>query len=86
MHVGRCVHRIACTGKDRVISFFQPADDTYRIGMCSSVGPHYDPTGNGPTSAMGYNVTCTPDTPEQCEIGDLTGKHDTIDISGEPQW
>lgn len=72
----------------RVIPFsMQPSDDTYRVGMCSSVGPHYDPTGNGPTNRDGYNVSCTPDTPDGCEIGDLTGKHDTINISGEPwQW
>jgi len=54
--------------------------------MCGSVGPHYDPTGNGPTSAVGYSMRCTPDTPNMCEIGDLAGKHGTVNISGGLPW
>ena len=61
----------------------QPGEE-YRVGMCD-VGPHYDPTGNGPTGRANYSIECTRQTPEMCEIGDLTGKHTTINISGESQ-
>ena len=64
----------------------QPGEE-YHLGDCDisnegNVGPHYDPTGNGPTSRPGYSTDCTPDTPSGCEIGDLTGKHARINIPG----
>ena len=61
----------------------QPGEE-YRVGTCD-VGPHYDPTGNGPTNRTNYSIECTRQTPEMCEIGDLTGKHTTINIAGESQ-
>ena len=61
----------------------QPSED-YRVGTCD-VGPHYDPTVNGPTNRTNYSIECTRQTPEMCEIGDLTGKHTTINIAGESQ-
>ena len=59
-----------------------PGED-YRVGMCGDVGPHYDPTGRGPTSAPNYSTLCTPDTPDMCEIGDLTRKHGPLSVTGE---
>lgn len=53
------------------------------VGDCSDVGPHYDPTVMGPTSRANYSLDCTCDTPVGCEVGDLTGKHDQIDVPGE---
>ena len=68
------------------IPHIQPGEE-YLIANCDitasgNVGPHYDPTGNGPTSRGGYSTVCTPDTPRSCEVGDLTGKHARIDIPG----
>ena len=60
----------------------QPSEQ-YRVGGCSDVGPHYDPTGMGPTSRENYTVDCTCNTTEGCEVGDLTGKHAQIDVPGE---
>ena len=45
------------------------------------VGPHYDPTNN--SANVNYSIDCNPSAPEQCEIGDLTGKHSQINIGGE---
>ena len=60
----------------------QPGEE-YRVGDCSVIGPHYDPTVMGPTDSQGYSVNCTADTPTECEVGDLTGKHDTVHVSGK---
>lgn len=65
-----------------VLITIQPGEE-YRVGDCTAIGPHYDPTGMGPTNATGYSANCTPDTPIGCEVGDLTGKHDTVDVSGK---
>ena len=64
----------------------QPGEE-YRIAYCNitaggNVGPHFDPTGNGPTNRIDYPTNCTPDMPDGCEVGDLTGKHARIDIPG----
>lgn len=60
--------------------------ETYRIGMegCTPqiVGPHYDPTNN--SANVNYSIDCNPSAPEQCEIGDLTGKHSQINIGAVP--
>ena len=62
----------------------QPGEE-YRTGYCNTsvnIGGHYDPTNNGPTSDPGYSSQCTPDTQRGCEVGDLTGKHNTLVVSG----
>ena len=53
--------------------------------MCGSdsAGPHYDPT-DQPAGAGGYSERCTPQTPEGCEIGDLTGKLGTVNVAARP--
>lgn len=35
-------------------------------------------------SSEGYAERCTPDTPTMCEIGDLTGKLDIVNVSNSP--
>ena len=57
--------------------------EDYRIGACAAAGPHFDPTGAN-ASSPGYNARCTPETPKACEIGDLTGKLDTINVAARP--
>ena len=59
----------------------QPSEE-YRVGECT-VGPHYDPTGMGPTDRADYDTDCTCDSPGGCEVGDLTGKHDQINVPGK---
>lgn len=62
----------------------QPGEE-YRLGNCNTsgnIGGHFDPTGKGPTSDAGYQGRCTPDMPVECEEGDLSGKHDTLTVSG----
>ena len=44
---------------------------------------HYSPFGNGPSGTDEYNAVCSPDTVIECEVGDLTGKHSTIDVMGK---
>ncbi len=66
--------------------YIQPGEE-YRQGYCNTsgnIGGHYRPFGNGPPSIDGYNVTCTPDLTRGCVVGDLTGKHATITIAGNP--
>ncbi len=53
--------------------------------MCNTsgnIGGHYDPFSRGPTSASNYSQICGPDMVEGCEVGDLTGKHVTINVAG----
>lgn len=37
----------------------------------------------GPPFNPNYAQNCTPTTPELCELGDVTGKHDTLTVAGE---
>ncbi len=48
------------------------------------VGPHYDPFNRPPPSDPQYFCTPEPSNITNCEVGDLTGKHDTVDISANP--
>ena len=66
------------------ILFPQPSSG-YRFGSCQpDIGGHYDPFNRPPPSDPSY--FCTPDRENitNCEVGDLTGKHDTIDVTGSP--
>ncbi len=65
----------------------QPGEE-YRIGVCNTtgnIGPHFDPQQIGPPFNPNYAINCTAETPSNCELGDLTGKHDTVIVSGEPK-
>lgn len=64
--------------------YYQQVTNDYRQGICNSnIGSHYDPFSAGPISLPGYLDRCGPDTPDECEVGDLSGKHSMIDIDGE---
>ena len=67
-----------------VVSIFQPNED-YRVGVCGpdQAGPHYDPQ-MAIAGSPGYGERCSFETPEGCEIGDLTGKLGTIDVAATP--
>ena len=67
-----------------LLSSPQPGDE-YRTGGCNitgNIGGHYRPFGNGPPGGN-YNLSCNPDMLTGCEVGDLTGKHATINVPGE---
>lgn len=54
--------------------------------MCDTtgnIGPHFDPMQIGPSFNPTYATDCSPETPSACELGDLTGKHDTVVVSGK---
>ena len=60
---------------------------TYRDGTgCTGddVGPHFDPFERPPPSDPSYFCTPDQDNITNCEVGDLTGKHDVIDIAANP--
>ena len=48
------------------------------------MGPHFDPFNRPPTNNPAYFCTPEPSNITNCEVGDLTGKHDTIDVSANP--
>ncbi|CAG8501232.1 12365_t:CDS:2 [Cetraspora pellucida] len=50
----------------------------YKIvnGDCNSTGTHLDPSGVGKKP----NYHCNPKTPNECEAGDLSGKHGDLEI------
>ena len=56
----------------------------YREGQCGEVGDHFNPYNLNRTSVE-YKSTCGPDNIEACEIGDLSKKHDQIDIPVAPE-
>lgn len=57
----------------------------YRTGVCTGdVGPHFDPFERPPPSDPLYYCTPGSSNITNCEVGDLTGKHDVIDISANP--
>lgn len=59
------------------------------MGVCdtsTNILGHYRPLGNGPTSNSDYSTVCGPNRTQGCEVGDLTGKHDTVTVQGEFVW
>jgi hypothetical protein len=68
-----------------VHSFPQPGEE-YRLAVCNisdNILGHFDPFGRAPTGTPEYNAACTPNTTSGCEVGDLTGKHSTINVQGK---
>ncbi len=65
----------------------QPGEE-YKEPVCDTnsttgnIRGHYDPFGSGPTMRPGYDVDCGANRTSGCEVGDLTGKHDRLTISG----
>lgn len=51
-------------------------------GCCGSTGGHWNPY-NINTSISSYKVTCRPDWPFACEIGDLSSKHKMLNLSSK---
>ena len=62
---------------------FQPSAN-YRFGDCSDVEGHFDPFNRPPPNDPSYFCTPDKDNITNCEVGDLTGKHDQITVSGRP--
>ena len=53
------------------------------MGNCSEVGPHYNPTGVD-ASDPNYMNYCNPSNISSCEVGDLSNKLGTLDITNDP--
>uniref|UniRef100_A0A673GAC8 Superoxide dismutase copper/zinc binding domain-containing protein n=1 Tax=Sinocyclocheilus rhinocerous TaxID=307959 RepID=A0A673GAC8_9TELE len=51
-------------------------------GGCLSTGGHWNPY-NIDTTGSVYTVNCAPDSPFACEVGDISGKHKTVDLQSE---
>lgn len=66
-----------------IIAFLQPSPN-YRFGTCTDVGGHYDPFNRPPPSDPSYFCTPDMDNITNCEVGDLTGKHDQVTVAGQP--
>ncbi|XP_011270085.1 hypothetical protein CAOG_08503, partial [Capsaspora owczarzaki ATCC 30864] len=50
-------------------------------GDCASTGAHYNPLGVDTSNPTTYASLCTPQTPANCELGDLTLKHYQLNIT-----
>ena len=66
-----------------ILLYVQPPSE-YREGTCMGVGDHFNPY-NLNRSSPEYKNTCGPDNIEACEIGDLSNKHDKINIPVIPE-
>ncbi|MCJ1334228.1 hypothetical protein MMC10_010935 [Thelotrema lepadinum] len=51
------------------------ADPVPADGNCTGAGPHLDPENRG------EKPPCDPSTPQQCQVGDLAGKHGSFNAS-----
>ncbi|XP_042605270.1 uncharacterized protein LOC109064071 [Cyprinus carpio] len=51
-------------------------------GCCLSTGEHWNPY-NIDITVSAYAVNCAPDSPFACEVGDISGKHKTVDLQSE---
>ncbi|KTF72519.1 hypothetical protein cypCar_00041928 [Cyprinus carpio] len=51
-------------------------------GGCLSTGGHWNPY-NIDTTGSVYTVNCGPDSPFACEVGDISGKHKTVDLQSK---
>ncbi|XP_052445283.1 uncharacterized protein cusr [Carassius gibelio] len=51
-------------------------------GCCLSTGDHWNPY-NMDITVSAYAVNCAPDSPFACEVGDISGKHKTVDLQSQ---
>lgn len=66
-----------------IISFPLQPTERYREGNCEGIGPHYNPF-NVNISQPSYATNCNSTNPENCEVGDLSNKHETLTIPQVP--
>ncbi|XP_001343650.6 uncharacterized protein cusr [Danio rerio] len=52
------------------------------VGCCLSTGGHWNPY-NINTTGSAYTVNCSPGNPFACEVGDISGKHKTLDLQSD---
>eukprot|EP01063_Lacrimia_lanifica_P008742 TRINITY_DN1578_c0_g1_i7.p1 TRINITY_DN1578_c0_g1~~TRINITY_DN1578_c0_g1_i7.p1 ORF type:complete len:672 (+),score=181.84 TRINITY_DN1578_c0_g1_i7:45-2060(+) len=52
-------------------------------GDCVSAGGHYNPTGAAGGAGVAGTYLCSPTALGGCEVGDLSGKHGSLDVPGQ---
>lgn len=67
----------------KIYIFIKPSDN-YRTGNCSGVGGHFDPFLRRANLSEPYYCSPEPSNITNCEVGDLTGKHDTVNVAANP--
>ena len=53
----------------------------YREGICGDIDGHYNPY-SVDTGSDSYSMYCNQDNITSCEVGDLSGKHGRLNVSG----